>query len=105
MLSARALACLLALAFACAMPAGADDGDRDDAERARRGALAGEFLPLAEIAGRALDRVPGRLIEVELDEDDGLVLYEIKILQRNGRVVEVELDARSGQIIDVDEDE
>ncbi|WP_187969483.1 PepSY domain-containing protein [Aquibium microcysteis] len=85
-------------------PAFADD-DRDDAERASRGARAGEFLPFARLARTALDRYPGKIVEAELDEDDGRVLYEIRILRPDGRVVEVELDARTGRILDVDEDD
>ncbi|MDN2578567.1 PepSY domain-containing protein [Aquibium sp. ELW1220] len=101
---ARAIASVLLLLLVLPGPAFADD-DRDDAERASRGARSGEFLPFARLAQVALDRYPGRIVEAELDEDDGRILYEIKILRSNGRVLEVEIDARTGRILDVDEDD
>ena len=101
---ARAIASVLLLMLVLPGPAIADD-DRDDAERAWRGTRSGEFLPFARLAQIALGRFPGKVVEAELDEDDGRVVYEIKILQRNGRVLEVEIDARTGRIVDVDEDD
>lgn len=101
---ARAIASVLLLMLVLPGPALADD-DHDDAQRAWRGANSGEFLPFARLARIALDRYPGRIVEAELDDDDGRVVYEIKILQRNGRVLDVELDARTGRILGVDEDD
>jgi len=99
----RVIASVLLLMLVLPGPAFADD-DHDDAERAWRGARSGEFLPFARLARIALERYPGRIVEAELDEDGGRVVYEIKILRPNGRVLEVELDARTGSILDVDED-
>lgn len=101
---ARAIASVLLLMLVLPGPALAGD-DHDDVERASRGARSGEFLPFARLARIALDRYPGRIVEAQLDEDDGRVVYEIKILRRNGRVLELELDARTGSILDVDEDD
>lgn len=101
---ARAIASVFLLMLALPGPALADD-DHDDAERAWRGARSGEFLPFAQLARIALDRYPGRIVEAELDEDDGRVVYDIKILRHSGRVLEMELDARTGRILDVDEDD
>lgn len=100
---ARAAAVLLLL-LVLPGPALADD-DRDDAERASRGARSGEFLPFARLAQEALRHHPGRIVEAELDQDDGRVIYEIRILRPDGRVIEMELDARTGRILDVDEDD
>ncbi len=101
---ARALASVL-LPFLLVLPGPALADDHDDAQRAWRGARSGEFLPFAQLARIALDRYPGRIVEAELDDDHDRIIYEIKILQRNGRVLEVELDARTGRILDVDEDD
>lgn len=98
---------ILALVGSVAVPlaAHADDDDHRDADRARRGALAGEIMPLADLARIVQQRYPGRLVEAELDEDDGIPVYEIRMLQGNGRVVELEVDARDARILDVDIDD
>ena len=79
----------------------ADDDDHDEARRARQ---AGQVLPLDQIIGRALAAVPGEVIEVELDEDDGLYVYELKVIGRGGRLYEVEVDAATGAILKIDDD-
>lgn len=92
-------ALLIALATAHA------DDDRDDAARAYREALAGEILPLTKIIGIAKARYPGEILEVELEDDDGEAEYGLHLLLPDGRVVEIEIDARTGRILDVDEDD
>lgn len=78
-------------------PASADD----DADRARSAVEAGRYLPLEQILRDALARYPGRVVEVELDDDE----YEIEILLDDGDKVELEFDARSGELQDVDTDD
>lgn len=66
--------------------------------------IGGGRLPLARILDIAQSEVPGEVIEVELDEDDGVEVYEIAILTSSGRKIEMEIDARTGRILDVEED-
>lgn len=61
-------------------------------------------LPLARILAIAQAEVPGEVIEVDLDEDDGIEIYELSILTSAGRKIEMEIDARTGRILDVEED-
>ncbi|MFN8994621.1 MAG: PepSY domain-containing protein, partial [Pseudomonadota bacterium] len=42
---------------------------------------------------------PGQVLEVELEQEDGRWIYEIKLLQPGGRLVKLELDAASGAIL------
>jgi uncharacterized membrane protein YkoI len=94
-----AAALIVAVALAAA-PVRADDGDDDDHDEARTLVEAGIIRPLPEIlAGLALT---GRLIEVELDEDDGRWVYELTILHPGGRLQELEVDAVSGALIEDD---
>jgi len=74
----------------------------DDAERAREGVEAGRYVPLEDIVRDARQRYPGRIVEVELEDDDE---YEIEILQDDGTKVELEYDARTGELLDVDLDD
>lgn len=48
----------------------------------------------------ALGRYPGAtLLEAELEEEDGLFIYEVELLTGDGVVRELELDARDGRIL------
>lgn len=73
--------------------------DRRDHERARAALEAGQIRPLSELLTEVERRFRGRVIEADLDRDDGQWLYEFKILPPNGRVFRVELDAQTGQVI------
>lgn len=89
-----------------AAPAMADQvkiADRDGSANALPGAGAGR-LPLARILAIARARVPGQVIEVELDDEDGLAEYEVKILTADGRSIETKIDALSGIVLDSEED-
>lgn len=67
-----------------------------DHERARDAQRRGHFVPLASILADAERREPGKLLEVELDDDE----YELEILRADGRVVELEYDARTGRLLE-----
>lgn len=75
-----------------------------DYEQARAAVRRGEILPLEQILKIANAEYPGELVEIELEFDDGLWLYEVELVTDDGRLVEIELDARTGEIIDIDED-
>lgn len=68
----------------------------DDAHRARESVNAGYFVPLETIITHARSRYPGRVVEVELEDDE----YEIEILLGNGTKVELEYDARTGKLLE-----
>ncbi|KNF09584.1 peptidase M4 domain-containing protein [Gottschalkia purinilytica] len=51
----------------------------------------------------ALRQVPGRVIKAELDTENGLLVYEVKILTDYG-VYEVKINADTGRIIEIDRD-
>ena len=53
----------------------------------------------------ALERFPGRLLEAELELDDGIYIYEIEVVTRTRRVMELEYDATTGELLDVEEDD
>ena len=53
----------------------------------------------------ALMEVPGTVEEVELDDDDGMLVYEIEILGTSGREYEVEIAADTGILLDIQTEE
>ena len=54
--------------------------------------------------GIARSRVPGEIIDVDLDDDDGLAEYEVEILTAAGRKIEIRIDARRGTVLEEEED-
>lgn len=105
-LPAAAAALVLALTSASWAGSGERHGRDDDRhgqeltsqERAIRLRERGDILPLAEIVRRSGLARRGRIIGVELeDEDDGPV-YELKVLTDEGRVIEFHVDPATGRI-------
>ncbi|MBX3578325.1 MAG: PepSY domain-containing protein [Rhizobiaceae bacterium] len=100
---------LVGIMLSAATLAQADRGrgghDDDDSERARQGALSGEYMPLADLMKVVKAAYPGQIVETELEERDGAVYYEIYVLQADGRVIEVKVDARTGRILKAEEDD
>ncbi|MBL7251298.1 PepSY domain-containing protein [Alcanivorax marinus] len=95
----------LAAFLACLVtaPAGALDVDQDEALRLRQ---SGEVLSFEAILGVALARHPGaRLLEAELERDDGELIYELELLTDDGVVRELEIDARTGDVIEDEVDD
>lgn len=91
----------LALLLA-ATPVASRDLDQDEALRLRREGL---IQPLEKLLNQAMDRHPGaRLLEAELEEEDGIYVYEIELLTADGVARELELDARDGRLLKDEED-
>jgi len=52
-----------------------------------------------------MERYPGAsLLEAELEEEDGIYVYEIELLTTDGVARELELDARDGRLLKDEED-
>jgi len=61
----------------------------------------GAILPFEEILGFVYQRYPGAaIVEVELEEEDGQLIYEIEIYTAEGQLRELELNARDGRILE-----
>lgn len=58
-------------------------------------------ISMEQAAAIALERVPGHVVKIELDNDDGTLLYEIDIRTVEGVKYEVKVDANTGRIIKV----
>ena len=109
--SRRSLLAILAGAALCAMPMPAlarrrrrgRDGDDDDGERALEAVQSGKAAPLSDILELVEEEVPGRVLEVEIDDEHGQLVYEIKVLSADGRYFEVYVDAAAKKILKVEE--
>ncbi|MCR9149139.1 MAG: PepSY domain-containing protein [Rhodobacteraceae bacterium] len=96
---------MIRLALLLSLIAGPALADRDDHDRARRALEAGEVLPLSEILAAVEAAQPGRVIEVELERDDGRWVYELELVAPDGRILEIEIDAATADILDIDREE
>ncbi|PQJ24475.1 hypothetical protein BSZ31_05335 [Limnobacter sp. SAORIC-690] len=103
MMKVRALTFLVALlCFASVLPPFAY---ADDDKRIRQLQLSGEILSLEQIFDRARKVKPGRVVDVDLDKDDGRYIYEIELLESSGKVWEMEFDARTGELLQLEQDD
>jgi uncharacterized membrane protein YkoI len=78
--------------------------DRDDQDLARLAREAGEILPLSNILEAAMAEHAGRVIEVDLEREDGRWVYELELVSPDGRLYEMEIDAASGKILKVEDE-
>jgi len=75
------------------------NGEKDGKEK-----LAGEAkITIQEAIEAATAKVPGKVIEAELESEHGTTVWEIEIVTTTKKVVHV--DATSGKVIDVEEDD
>ena len=76
----------------------------DDHEMARALVESGDILPLDVILEKAQAHHRGRVLEVELEQDEGRRIYEIEIVDKQGVVHELYLDASSGELLKAEQE-
>lgn len=59
----------------------------------------------SEAMAIALKAVPGAVVELELEVDDGALVYEIVVVAKDHSVVELEIDAGTGEILERETDD
>lgn len=112
-----ALAAALVLALTVLATPAAWAGRQGDHDRARAAVQAGEVLPLPALLQRLQRTHPGTVLELELELEgavderaiDGLTpgrkpgrwLYEVKLLQADGRLLKLEVDAATAEVLKV----
>jgi uncharacterized membrane protein YkoI len=79
-----------------------DDNDTVDYDQIRKAVQDGKLLPLATIKAEVEARWPGEIIGVSISREHGLTLYELRILNAEGRLIEVEVNAADGAIVEVE---
>ena len=92
------------IAAASLFPAASAFADKDDHIVARALLQRGEILPLANILETAQRRVPGDVIEVELEREDSGWEYKVKVLTPTGQVRKITLNARNGAVLKIKDD-
>ncbi len=86
---------LLSALAVLAAAARADDRDHDVA---RQAVERGEIKPLAEILQIVRDKLPGDIAGVKIERKGGRLVYELRVVGAQGRLLEVHVDAATGEI-------
>lgn len=76
-----------------------------DAGEARAAVLRGEILSLDRILELLRKDFPGEIVELQLELEDGILIYEFDILSPDGRLNEIEIEAATGRIFEVEEED
>jgi len=71
----------------------------NDHNRARAAVQSGQILPLRAVLERLERDHPGQVLEIELDEEKGRWVYEVRLLQADGKLVKLELDAATAEVL------
>lgn len=98
----RSIAAIALLIIAGTVAADDDDRVQYDHNQARRLQREGAIVSLESVLERAQQIHPGELFEVELERHHHAAhyLYEIEILDEDGRVWELTFDARNGAFLE-----
>jgi uncharacterized membrane protein YkoI len=100
---------LLAIGLGGAGNSGSDheEEEHEYSERAAVRSLVGpgDILSLEQILQNARQQHAGRVLEIELEEQRGSLVYEVEILGDSGEVWEMNFDARSGELLEEEREE
>lgn len=90
---------MIGLAGSMLLYGGAPAGASNDHEVARALRDGGDILPLSQLLAR--EEISGmRVLEAELEYEDGRAVYELELLDSDGRVRERYFDASTGEPLD-----
>ncbi|MDX1810829.1 MAG: PepSY domain-containing protein [Gammaproteobacteria bacterium] len=59
----------------------------------------GKIVKLTKIIEQAVARHPGRVIEINLNRENGQLVYQLEIIDHQGVIKELSLDAKTGQLL------
>ncbi|MBA3785510.1 MAG: PepSY domain-containing protein [Acidobacteria bacterium] len=82
------------------------DNDREDDDSPEMQAKLAKKAKISPEQARkiATDKVAGTIIEEELERENGKLVYSIEIRDANQKVFDVEVDAKTGAIVNVEEE-
>ena len=73
----------------------------NDHDLARQALQQGKVLPLRTVLDKVEREHQGQVLKIEFEQEDGRFIYEIRLLQQDGRLVKLEVDASSGQVLKI----
>jgi uncharacterized membrane protein YkoI len=99
---------LLALLALCGAAVADDDHDERERDHHRQDQLRdaverGEIKPLSDVLRLIKPKLPGEVVGVEVENKSGGWIYELRILDAQGRVFDAHVDAATATITDIEE--
>ena len=61
-------------------------------------------VTIDEAIKTASEKVPGKVVEAELEKKHGTLVWEVEVVTADNKVMEVHIDAESGAVIEVEEE-
>ena len=92
---------LLGLALGTGSALHADERGGSDHELARQALRQGQVLPLRQVLDKIEREYQGQVLKIEFEEDDGRYIYEIRLLQQDGRMAKLKVDAVDGKVLKI----
>jgi uncharacterized membrane protein YkoI len=83
------------------LTAGALNAGERDHELARQALERGQVLALRTVLDKIEREYPGQVLKVEFEREDGRFVYEIRLLQNDGRMAKLTVDAADGRVIEI----
>lgn len=88
--------------LACALGVGAAvHAHDDDHDLARQALEERKVLPLRGVLDKVEREIPGQVLQVEFERDDGRYVYKIRLLQPDGRIAKLKVDAQDGRVLGI----
>jgi len=87
-------------------PAWSDDkgkGKKDESKETVEMAAKAK-VTIDEAIKTASEKVPGKVVEAELEKKHGTLVWEVEVVTAENKLMEVHIDAESGAVIDVKEE-
>lgn len=79
----------------------ADERNHGDHAMALQALEQGRVLPLRTVLEKVERDYQGQALKVEFEQDDGRFIYEIRLLQSDGRMAKLKVDAVDGRVLDI----
>ena len=95
------LLALLILLAGALVPSGPLLASSNDHELARQALEQGQVQPLRTVLDKVEDDYQGQVLKIEFEHDDGRFIYEIRLLQKDGRLAKLKIDATSGEVLKI----
>jgi uncharacterized membrane protein YkoI len=101
--SSTVLALAILLAAGTVVAAGSADADEKDKKGKVEMAGAAK-VTIDQAVKTASDKVPGKVIEAELESEHHKLIWEVEVVTAENKVMEIHIDAETGAVIDVEEE-
>lgn len=76
-------------------------GEHGDHDLARQALQQGQVLPLRTVLDQIERDYRGQALKVEFEHEDGRFIYEIRLLQDDGRMAKLKVDAVDGRVLKI----